>query len=194
MCISFSCYTGSLCSWACVYYYDWLRGTRTRRFITAFTRARQRSLSWARWIHSTSPSPAYLPKVHSNPILPSTPWSSKWSLSFGLSHQNSLHFSPLSHACHMLCPLHSPSFDLPNNIWWWVQIMKLSIVRLSPLSRYFTPPRSNILLSTLFSKTLSLCSSLMFITMMMRIMMMMVTRKYDSIPVFPCRNWLLGQY
>jgi hypothetical protein len=27
--------------------------------------------------------------------------------------------------CHMTCPPHSPLFDLPKNIWWWVQIMNL---------------------------------------------------------------------
>jgi hypothetical protein len=45
------------------------------------------------------------------------PQSSKWSLSFGLSHQNHIHFSVLSHACHMPHPPHSPWFDLPNDIW-----------------------------------------------------------------------------
>jgi hypothetical protein len=33
---------------------------------------------------------AYLPKVRFDLILPPTPWSSKWSLSFGFSHQNSV--------------------------------------------------------------------------------------------------------
>jgi hypothetical protein len=42
----------------------------------------------------------------------------------------------------MPCPSHYPWFDLPNDIWWWVQIMKLPIVQLSPLSRYFIPLRS----------------------------------------------------
>jgi hypothetical protein len=37
---------------------------------------------------------------------------------------------------------HSPWFDLPNNIWWSVKIMKLPIMQLSPLSRYFIPLRS----------------------------------------------------
>jgi hypothetical protein len=37
---------------------------------------------------------------------------------------------------------HSPWFCLPNNIWWWVQIMKLPIVQLSLFSRYFIPLRS----------------------------------------------------
>jgi hypothetical protein len=31
--------------------------------------------------------PANLLKIHSDPILPSMPWSSKWSLSFWLSRQ-----------------------------------------------------------------------------------------------------------
>jgi hypothetical protein len=78
--------------------------------------------------------PANLPKFHSDPILPSTPWS-KWSLSFWLSHQNPL----LSHACHMSHPPHSPLFDLPNNIWGGVQNMKLLIVQLSPFTCYFIP-------------------------------------------------------
>jgi hypothetical protein len=33
-------------------------------------------------------------------------------------------------------PPNSPWFDLLNNIWWWVQFMKLPIVLLSPFSRY----------------------------------------------------------
>jgi hypothetical protein len=51
-------------------------------------------------------------------------------------------FCPLSHACHMPCRPHSPRFDLPNNIWWWVQIMKLPTVQLLPFSRYFIHLRS----------------------------------------------------
>jgi hypothetical protein len=35
--------------------------------------------------------PANLHKIHCDPILPSMPWSFKWSLSFWLSHQNLLH-------------------------------------------------------------------------------------------------------
>jgi hypothetical protein len=38
--------------------------------------------------------PASLPKIHSDRILPSTPWSSEWFLSFGLPHQNFVHFLP----------------------------------------------------------------------------------------------------
>jgi hypothetical protein len=49
----------------------------TRRFITAFTRARHLSLSWATLIQSMPPS--NLSQVHFNIIHPSMPGSSKWS-------------------------------------------------------------------------------------------------------------------
>jgi hypothetical protein len=60
-------------------------------------------------------------------------------------------------------PPHFPWFDLPNNIWGWVQNMKLLTVQLPPSFRYFILSSlfgSDILLRTLFSNTLSLCSSL----------------------------------
>jgi hypothetical protein len=60
----------------------------------------------------------------------------------------------------MSCSPHSPWFDLPNNIRKWIQIMKLLIVLFlhSPVtSSLFCP---NILLRTLSSNTLSLCSFL----------------------------------
>jgi hypothetical protein len=51
---------------------------------------------------------ASLPKIHSDPIFLPTPWSSRWPLSIGLSHQNLVHFSVLSHACYMLRSPYSP--------------------------------------------------------------------------------------
>jgi hypothetical protein len=42
----------------------------------------------------------------------------------------------------MRCPPRSSGFDLPNNIWWCVQIMKLPTVQLSLFSRPFIPLRS----------------------------------------------------
>jgi hypothetical protein len=75
---------------------------------------------------------ANLPKIHSNIILLSTSWSYKWSLSFWLSHQNLEHIPLLYHACHMSRPPHSPLFELPNDIWGWVQNMKLLIVQRPP--------------------------------------------------------------
>jgi hypothetical protein len=87
-------------------------------------------------VESSPHPPANLPKIHSDPILPSTPWSSKWSLSFRLSHQNLLHFSLISLACHMPCPPHPPWLDPPNDIWEWVQTMKFLIVQLYPFSSH----------------------------------------------------------
>jgi hypothetical protein len=56
-------------------------------------------------------STLYLPdshlKINSDPILPSTPQSSKLSLSFRLSNKNPLHFPLLSHASHKPRPPHS---------------------------------------------------------------------------------------
>jgi hypothetical protein len=93
---------------------------------------------------STSPPPINLPKIHSHPILPSTPWSSEWSLSFRFSQRNLVRFSILSHACHrpIPCPPHSPWLDLPNDVWKWVKIMKPLTVQLPPFSYYIITLRS----------------------------------------------------
>jgi hypothetical protein len=42
---------------------NYLRGARTRMFITVFTRARHRSLFWATWIQSTLPQPISLRSI-----------------------------------------------------------------------------------------------------------------------------------
>jgi hypothetical protein len=81
-------------------------------------------------------------KNHSDPIPPSTPWSSEWPLSFGLSDQNLVHFSLLSHVCHMPRPPHSPWLDLPDDVWKWVQVMKLLIVQLPSFFRHIISLRS----------------------------------------------------
>jgi hypothetical protein len=53
--------------------------------------------------------PANLPKIHSNPILPSTPRSFKWSLSLGLPHHSLVHFT-------VPCVPHAPPTSL-SLIW-----------------------------------------------------------------------------
>jgi hypothetical protein len=55
-------------------------------------------------------------------------------------------------------PLHPPSFNHPNNIRWRIQVMKFIIMQFSPRS-VFSRLGPNILLTPLFSKTLSLRSS-----------------------------------
>jgi hypothetical protein len=97
------------------------------------------------------PIDLYLPMVHLNVILSPTPWSSQWSLTFGPSNQNPINTSPIPHACHMSGLPHPPWFNHPNNIRWRIQAVKFIIMQFSPWS---------IFLNTLFSKTLSLCSSL----------------------------------
>jgi len=89
------------------------RNLWTRRFIAASTSARNMSLSWARSIQSMSPS--HFLKIHFNIILPSTPGSSKWSLSVRFHHQTPVCTCPHPHTCYMPCYL--PWFGHPNNIW-----------------------------------------------------------------------------
>jgi hypothetical protein len=47
-----------------------------------------------------------LPKVHLNVVLPPTPRSSQWSLTFGPPNQNPINTSPLPHPCHVSRPPH----------------------------------------------------------------------------------------
>jgi hypothetical protein len=109
---------------------------------------------------STPHSLTNLPKVHFDPILLSTPCSSKWSPSLGLSHQNPVHVSPLS--MRATCLAHLILLDL---ICLTMSGDKYKLWR-SPLCNFLHCPVTsslldqNIPLSTLFSKTLSQCSSL----------------------------------
>ena len=67
-------------------------------------------------------------KIHRNIVLPSTPWSPKWSLSLKFPHQNPLHTSPLPHTRYMPRPSLSSRFYNPNNTWCGAQIIKLLIM------------------------------------------------------------------
>jgi hypothetical protein len=90
-------------------------GARARRFITAFTTARHRSQSWARWIHSTPPQPICLrailiPSSHLRLGLPSGLFAS------GFPTKKTVYTFFFSHSFHMPRPSHSSWFDLPNDI------------------------------------------------------------------------------
>ena len=100
--------------------------------------------------------PSHSLKINLIISLPSTPGSSKWSLSLKFPHQNPVYTSPLYHTCHMPHPSHS-RFDRPHNIWSGVQIINLLH---SPVTPSLLGP--NIPLNTLFSSPLSLRSSLNF--------------------------------
>jgi hypothetical protein len=63
-----------------------------------------------------------------NIILPSTPGSPKCSPSLRSPHQNPVCTSLSPHTCYMPRPSHSSRFDYPNNIWWWVQVIKFLVM------------------------------------------------------------------
>jgi hypothetical protein len=69
-----------------------------------------------------------------------------------------MHFSS-PHACYMPRPSNPPWFNHLNNIYWKVQIMELLIMQFFQSRVTSSHLGPNILLSTLFSNTLSLCCS-----------------------------------
>ena len=129
----------------------------TRRFITALTSAHHLSLSWASSIRSISPHPISWRYIF-NIILPSTPGCSKcFPPGFHTKTQYTPRLSPIRAKC-------LPNFILLNLI---TQIFgeeygslssQLCSLLHSPVTSSFLGP--NILLCTLFSNTLSLCSYL----------------------------------
>ena len=102
--------------------------------------------------------PSHFQKIHLTIILASMPGSPKWSPSLRFPHQNPVYTFPRPHTCYTPCLSHS-YFDHLHNICWGVQNIKL-LVYISPLPVTLALLGPNILLSTLFSNTLSLRSSL----------------------------------
>jgi hypothetical protein len=124
----------------------------TRRFITAFTRARHLSLSWARSIkYKKPPPPFYVSKIHFNIILSSTLVFSKWSSSPRFPHQSPARTSHLPpYTYYVPCLSHSSWYNHSNISGEKYRAQSCSLCSL--LQSLLDP---NIFLSTIFSKTLS---------------------------------------
>jgi len=104
----------------------------TRRFIIVLTRSHA-LVPILSQMHPLRAFPPYFPKIHFYSILPSTPMSSEWSLSFRFSKQNIICISYLSYVCLMPRPSHIPWFDHLNNVRWNVQVVKF-VMQSSPAS------------------------------------------------------------
>ena len=105
--------------------------------------------------------PAYAPtfhflNIHLNIILPSTPGSPKWSLSLRFPHQNPVYASPLPICA--TCPAHLILLDFITRTTFGEDYRSLRSTLCSFLHSPVTSSLSgpNILLSTIFSNTLSL--------------------------------------
>jgi len=131
----------------------------TQRFITVFTSACNVYLSWARSVQSMSP-PSHFLKIHLNIILSLCKDLPMGSLSFRFPYQNPVCTSP--HPICATCPVHLILLDLITRIMFGEEYGSIS----SSLNSFLHFPVTwsllgpNTLLSTLFSNTLSLRSSL----------------------------------
>jgi hypothetical protein len=109
----------------------------TRRFITVFTRALHRSLSWARSIQSIPPHPISLRSILIlSSYLRLGPPSGLFPYGFPTKFLYAFHFSPFM--LHVL-PISSSLTSNSNYTWRTVQVMTLLIMQLSPT---FIPLRS----------------------------------------------------
>ena len=102
----------------------------------------------------------YVHRLSLNIIFPFTPSSSKYSLSMMSPRQNPVGTSPVPPNCYMTHPSHSSLFDHPRNIWWGQRIKSSKLCSLLHFFVNSSVVRSNILLSTFFTNTVTPYSSL----------------------------------
>jgi hypothetical protein len=104
--------------------------------MTVCETARQFFPFWARCIQVTWPHPVSLRFIL---VSFSHPYLRLLSDIFpsGSPYQNSSCIFILLHACHKAIPTHHLWFDRPENIWWWVHIIKFLVILLPPSSCYF---------------------------------------------------------
>jgi hypothetical protein len=107
------------------------------------TRARHLYLSWAR------PIQVKLPRSTSSKFLLSLSSHLRLGLPSGLFPQVSPPKPSMHLFCHHTCTMPRQSlsswFELPSNIWWGVQIIKLLIMQSSPLTFYLVSLRTKYL-------------------------------------------------
>ena len=99
--------------------------------------------------------PSLFLKINFNIIIPITFVSPKWSLSLRSQHKNPVCTSLVSLTCH----IPRPSLYYWFIIWWRVEILKFLLCNLFHFPVISSLLYQNIILSTLFCNTLSLCSS-----------------------------------
>ena len=109
---------------------------------------------------SPFPLSCHLWKIHCIITLSSMPRSSKCLLPIRSPHQSPVCTYPVLRTCHMPSPSHFPWFDSPNNICEQYRSLSSSLCTFlhSPVTSSFLVSKRS--LNTLFSNTLSPCSSL----------------------------------
>ena len=110
-------------------------------------------------LHPVPTTPSHFLKIHPNIILPSTSWSPQWSLY--VRFPTKILCTPLPSSIRATCPAHLILLDFLTQTILGEQYRSLSSSLCNFLHSPVTPSLlgPNILLNTLFSNIVSLCSS-----------------------------------